>query len=228
MKKYLIQCDFNGGEYMDFTDTLIRLLAAAAIGGAIGLERKRHGRSAGIRTHMVVCIGSVLAALISIYVSRQIMGADSDILRLVAQVIPGIGFLGAGMILLRREMITGLTTAAGIWTTAIIGIALGFGFYSGALIAAGLVLIINTVIARAEKREINFITYYAEIDDIKMTNSIIDTVNSLVSEVISCRTVPAKSGVPGNLGLEIVTENAHGDDMEYIADIEHVVYVSME
>ena len=216
------------GENMFFTETLIRLLAAVAIGGAIGLERKRHGRSAGIRTHMVVCIGSVLAALVSIYVTRQLQWENADILRLVAQIIPGIGFLGAGMILLRREMITGLTTAAGIWTTAIIGIALGFGFYTGAVIAAALVLVINTAIARIEKREISFITYYAEIDDISETNAVIGTVRSIVSEVISCKTMAAKSGIPGNLGIEIVTENAHGEDMEYIADIDHVIYVSEE
>ena len=95
----------------------VRLVLAVAFGGMIGYERERHGRAAGLRTHILVCLGSALTSMMSIYVS-QIMGTGGDVLRIPAQVISGIGFLGAGMIILKNNnVITGLTTAAGVWTT---------------------------------------------------------------------------------------------------------------
>lgn len=107
-----------------------RSILSVIIGGLIGSERARHGRAAGMRTHILVCLGSALTSMMSVYVS-QILGNGGDILRIPAQVISGIGFLGAGMIILKNNnVITGLTTAAGVWTTSIIGIAVGYGFYS--------------------------------------------------------------------------------------------------
>lgn len=209
-------------------ESFIRLLAAVVIGGIIGLERKKHGISAGIRMHMLVCIGSVLAVLVSLYAASCMPEYEADIFRIAAQIIPGIGFLGAGMILLRGEMIMGLTTAAGVWATAIIGIALGYGFYAGALIAAGLMLIVNTVVARLEKREISFVTYYAETDDINSVNRIIKEIDLAVSEVVICRTLEAKSHIAGNLGIEIVTENARSEDISLILEIKGVLYASKE
>ncbi|MBQ8532901.1 MAG: MgtC/SapB family protein, partial [Clostridia bacterium] len=100
-----------------FSGVNIPLIASALIGS----ERARHGRAAGMRTHIIVCLGSALTSMISIFVS-DITGNDGDVLRISAQVISGIGFLGAGMIILKNNnVITGLTTAAGVWTTSIIG-----------------------------------------------------------------------------------------------------------
>ena len=104
---------------------VVRSALSVIIGGLIGSERARHGRAAGMRTHILVCLGSALTSMMSIYVS-QIMGNGGDVLRIPAQVISGIGFLGAGMIILKNNnVITGLTTAAGVWTTGIIGLAVG-------------------------------------------------------------------------------------------------------
>ena len=109
-------------------NTIIRSLAAVLIGSLIGSERARHGRAAGMRTHILVCLGSCMTSMISMYIS-QTLGVG-DVLRMPAQVISGIGFLGAGMIILKpNNVITGLTTAAGVWTTATIGIAVGYGYY---------------------------------------------------------------------------------------------------
>ena len=104
--------------------TVLRSLAAVVIGGLIGSERARHGRAAGMRTHILVCLGACMTSMTSMFVS-DVLGNNGDVFRIPAQVVSGIGFLGAGMIILKNNnMITGLTTAAGVWTTATIGVAL--------------------------------------------------------------------------------------------------------
>ena len=100
--------------------TVLRSLAAVVIGGLIGSERARHGRAAGMRTHILVCLGACMTSMTSMFVS-DVLGNNGDVFRIPAQVVSGIGFLGAGMIILKNNnMITGLTTAAGVWTTATI------------------------------------------------------------------------------------------------------------
>ena len=104
--------------------TVLRSLAAVVIGGLIGSERARHGRAAGMRTHILVCLGACMTSMTSMFVS-DVLGNNGDVFRIPAQVVSGIGFLGAGMIILKNNnIITGLTTAAGVWTTATIGVAL--------------------------------------------------------------------------------------------------------
>jgi len=119
----------------NYATIAIRLVLAVLAGGIIGHERGKHGSAAGLRTHILVCIGSAMSSLTGYYVFHT-LGIEGDVLRLSAQVVSGIGFLGAGMIIVKNSnIVTGLTTAAGMWATSAIGIALGFGFYSGAAIA---------------------------------------------------------------------------------------------
>lgn len=108
---------------------IIRLLLAGLMGGIIGLERESHGRPAGLRTHIIVSLGSCLIMLVSIYGFED--AGNRDPARLAAQVISGIGFLGAGTILREGATIIGLTTAASLWVVAGIGLAMGGGFYLG-------------------------------------------------------------------------------------------------
>ncbi|MDR1550472.1 MAG: MgtC/SapB family protein [Hungatella sp.] len=131
--------------------TLFRLLLAAGCGGVIGMERRKRNRPAGLRTHMLVCIASALVMLTNEQITA---GASSgDPTRLAAQVISGIGFLGAGTILIdRRNHVRGLTTAAGLWADACLGIAIGAGYYSGALITCILIMLIVTKFIDIEKR----------------------------------------------------------------------------
>lgn len=111
----------------------LRLVLAFLFGGIIGMDRERKGRPAGMRTHILVCLGSSMTTMSGFFVVHT-LGIESDPLRISAQVISGIGFLGVGTILITGRMhVKGLTTAAGLWTTASIGIALGAGFYEGAL-----------------------------------------------------------------------------------------------
>lgn len=118
-----------------------RLVLAAFLGGVIGYERELHGRAAGLRTHILVCVGSALIMLTAEYLFAAYQGrATLDPGRFAAQVISGIGFLGAGTILQFRGSVRGLTTAAGLWAAAGIGLAAGTGFYLGAVATTGLVL----------------------------------------------------------------------------------------
>lgn len=127
------------------TDTLIRLLVAAAFGSAIGFERERLLWAAGIRTHMLVCTGSCLFMIVSAYGFTDIRTEDHVVLdpsRIAAQVVSGIGFLGAGSILLRGQVVRGLTTAASIWTVAAIGLAVGGGLYAAAAMSTVIIVAI--------------------------------------------------------------------------------------
>lgn len=132
----------------------LRILAALVIGGLIGLEREFGQHSAGFRTHILVCLGSALIMLLSIYGFSAFVyeyNVRTDPARLAAQVISGIGFLGAGTILRTGSSITGLTTAASLWVVAALGLAVGAGFYYGAGLTAVLVLVSLFVLNKLEK-----------------------------------------------------------------------------
>jgi len=121
------------------------LAAAAALGSMVGFERERLLWAAGIRTHMLVCVGSCLIMIVSAYGFAGVLGQEHTVLdpsRVAAQVVSGIGFLGAGSILARGEIIKGLTTAASIWTVAAIGLAIGGGLYFAGTASTILILII--------------------------------------------------------------------------------------
>jgi putative Mg2+ transporter-C (MgtC) family protein len=140
---------------------LLRLVLSWILSGLIGLERQVHRRSAGLRTHILVSLGSCLIMLTSLYVFdiyKNQTGMDPA--RIAAGVITGIGFLGAGTIIREREGIKGLTTAASLWVVAGIGLAVGCGFYRAAIYATALTLIAlvflryieNMVLGKEEKR----------------------------------------------------------------------------
>jgi putative Mg2+ transporter-C (MgtC) family protein len=131
---------------LGLADLTVRLLVAAALTGAIGLERELRERAAGLRTHMLVGVGSALFTIVSAYAwtdftfSRE-GGTLLDPTRVAAQIVTGIGFLGAGAIIRQGLSVRGLTTAAGLWVVAAIGMAAGAGFYSAALVTTGIVLV---------------------------------------------------------------------------------------
>ncbi|HVU55970.1 MAG TPA: MgtC/SapB family protein [Puia sp.] len=137
-------------------ETIARLSIAAVLGSVIGLERQRKDGSAGLRTHMLVCLGAALVMLVSAFGFEDILGRPAVVLdpsRIAAQVISGIGFLGAGTIIfLRPRIIRGLTTAAGLWTVAAIGLAVGAGLYLAATASTAIALLILAVIKPLEKK----------------------------------------------------------------------------
>lgn len=137
-------------------EILIRLAVAAILGSIIGSERQRHEWAAGLRTHMLVCIGSALIMIVSAYGFSDVVnkpGIELDPSRIAAQVISGIGFLGAGTILfLRGEVVRGLTTAAGLWTVAAIGLAVGGGMYFAASATTAIAFIVLALLKPLENR----------------------------------------------------------------------------
>lgn len=139
-------------------EVAVRLLLAAALGGVIGFDRERHTWAAGLRTHMLVCLGAALAMIVSAFGFQGILAQWPRVVldpsRIAAQVISGIGFLGAGtiMFLHRENVVRGLTTAAGLWTVAAIGLAVGGGMYAAAVIATAVAWIILAVLKPLERR----------------------------------------------------------------------------
>lgn len=130
---------------LPYPEILMRLLCAAALGSLIGFERERLLWTAGIRTHMVVCLGACLVMIVSAFGFQDSLGPDHIVLdpsRVAAQVVSGIGFLGAGAILARGEIVKGLTSAASIWTVAAIGLAVGGGLYFAATASTAIMLLI--------------------------------------------------------------------------------------
>lgn len=131
-----------------------RLVFAALLGSVIGFERERLSWSAGLRTHMLVCVGSTLIMVISAYGFNEVINSHVvlDPSRMAAQVVSGIGFLGAGAIMARGEVVRGLTTAASVWAVAGIGLAIGGGLYTASVAATLIILVILAGVKPLEKR----------------------------------------------------------------------------
>jgi len=130
---------------------LLRLLTAVILGGIIGLERGGNNHEAGLRTHMILCLGAALVMLTSVCMSEA-YNVPQEVMRMSAQIISGIGFLGAGSIIATGNKIRGITTAAGIWTTACVGLTVGAGYYIPACFTVILMLFIMIILKPITKR----------------------------------------------------------------------------
>ena len=153
LKLWPVLAQFTAPELWVQVEYLVRIFVAACLGLLIGSERKNRNKSAGIRTHVIVALGAALIMVVSKYGFMDVEKADAA--RVAAQVVSGIGFLGAGVIFVRNNLVNGLTTAAGIWATAGVGLALGSGMYVVGISSALLVLFIQFVMHR--------IAYFADV-----------------------------------------------------------------
>ena len=153
LKLWPVLAQFTAPELWVQVEYLVRIFVAASLGLLIGSERKNRNKSAGIRTHVIVALGAALIMVVSKYGFMDVEKADAA--RVAAQVVSGIGFLGAGVIFVRNNLVNGLTTAAGIWATAGVGLALGSGMYVVGISSALLVLFIQFVMHR--------IAYFADV-----------------------------------------------------------------
>ncbi len=130
---------------------IFRLFLAAILGGMVGLERELHEKAAGFRTHILVCIGSCLMMLTSLHIFDVYKGLTTvDPARIAAQVVTGVGFLGAGTIIRYGATVRGLTTAASIWAIAGVGLAVGSGFYLAAIVTAFIMLLSLYMLSRVD------------------------------------------------------------------------------
>lgn len=207
---------------------VIRLVLALLCGGLIGMQRERHGRAAGFRTHIIVCIGSALAAMTGIFTSET-LAFSTDPMRLSAQVLSGIGFLGVGTILVTGHLhVKGLTTAAGLWTIAAVGLAIGAGFYEAAILCVLILAIVMAYLGNFGSRRIKM-DIYIEVTGSRNINSAIRDITKAGYTVENIEVQSAKSGTYGNIGLSIVIGIPKKTKEEKVIDdittVENVVLV---
>lgn len=197
---------------LSLTEIIIRTVAAVLIGWVIGSERSAHGRAAGPRTHILVCLGACMTSMTSMFVYQA--GVAGDVFRISAQVISGIGFLGAGMIIVRNDStVTGLTTAAGIWVTGAIGVALGYGYYIGVLVVTLIVVATLTVLSLFERKKNSAASLYLELGDMSRANEVFDYLKELASGQCKLTAGPPASGAGGHLGVTLRYDKRRNPDL---------------
>jgi len=220
---------------MDSMDLIFRLILSAVVGGAIGIEREASNRPAGLRTHILVSVGSTLIMLVSVYGVPE--GADPA--RIAAQVVSGVGFLGAGTILRTGNSIKGLTTAASLWVCAGIGLAIGSGFYLGGIVTAIIVVLSLVVLGKFEKNVLRGANKLIVINSLDRAGLIGDIGTQLGKHSISIRNISINTkGDEVNIGpviLEIkfyvkvpmnLDEHKLFDDLYRVKDIKSIEFES--
>ena len=226
------------GENMPFWDMLIRLLVATACGGVVGIERGKKNRPAGFRTYILVCVGAALTMILSAYMVQMYplwhenapALLASDVSRFGAQVINGIGFLGAGTIIITgNQQVKGMTTAAGLWASACMGLAIGAGFYIGALVGCTLIIATTALFSKLEalilsrSRNINL---YVEMENIDGLTKIMECLRDRSVRVYDVEFVKEKSSDTKRssavLSLKLPPKSSHAVLITAIASIEAV------
>ena len=215
---------------------ILRLLAAALCGGIIGIERGRKRRAAGFRTHMLVCMGAALTIVLGMYLSVMIVKvwnlpiADykTDISRFGAQVINGIGFIGAGTILVTgRQQVKGMTTAAGLWASACLGLAIGAGFYHAAIIGCSCIVLTIVVFSKLESfilshsRNVNIYVEFEHTDDL---STIVERIKEQEVRIFDIELTKAKGDAYPNaiFSLQLPKRRSHAYVMTAIAEVDTV------
>ena len=205
---------------------------ATIFGGIIGYGRERERRPAGLRTHILVSIGSTLSMITNIYI-YEVYNSSSDPTRIGAQVISGIGFLGAGTIIVTgKNKVRGLTTAAGLWACACMGLAIGAGFYSGAIIGCLFIASVTAVLSKLDKRinrNSRNITIYILVNSTKAASKLlkdIQSTNVKISDIeISNNNVSSNDLIGILLGLRIPGDVCHNDFIENITNKNEVIFL---
>ncbi len=192
----------------DFLSVLFKLVLATLLSGCIGLERGARRQNAGFRTYILVCIGACIAMMTDQYIVEYISGT-ADPARLGAQVITGVGFLGAGTIVLAGRHVVGLTTAAGLWASACLGLAVGIGYFSAAIIAAVLVLVVLALLPKFEAKvlkESKLRTMHVELQDALTFKDYISTIKE--AKIVVKKTTVSKTPplVSGGISFRIMLE----------------------
>ena len=209
---------------------ILRILAAVIVGGILGLERGMKHRPAGLRTYMLVCVGACVIMLTNQYAFQ--MFDTGDPVRMGAQVVSGIGFLGAGTIIVtRRNQIKGLTTAAGLWSAAGVGLALGIGFYEVAIVGSVAVFAVITLLQKMDNklhRRSRQLEAYIELKDISLG----DFLRTMREADIDVSDVQREYGVEDSDGVRAYiatlkgkTRQSHTELMEKVLAINGVEFV---
>ena len=212
-------------------EIFLRLAAALVAGGIIGYERERDSQPAGLRTHMILALGAALVMILSVNIGIK-YGSDPS--RLAAQVVSGIGFLGAGAILRFGFYVKGLTTASTLWTTAMVGMAIGYGYYLVSLFAVVITIIVLTLVERFEKKFVRVNVIRTVVVDVHEREGILREVRKTISKMADALLAFSvqKSVKNKHMRLEIVARfnrNEKLEDMlEVISSIEGVKGIKIE
>lgn len=211
------------------TTIILRLVMAIVLGGVIGFERGRAGRPAGLRTHVLVCLGSALAIMTNQYV-YQTFGVD-DPTRIAAQVISGIGFLGAGTIIVTgRHQVKGLTTAAGLWATACMGLAIGIGFYKAAIVSCLLIAFSTVVLHRLDNTMLSkskVLDVYIEFNKSTSITSVLEALKKIdvnIDAIEMVKTSYNVNAVAAIMTLRLKQKRVRFDILTNICTIEGVEF----
>lgn len=223
--------DFQRQVGIDVLTISVRLVVALICGGIIGIERERKRRPAGFRTHILICIGAAMTTLTSQYIIFE-LGHFTDPARLGAQVIAGIGFIGAGTIIVtKRKNVKGLTTAAGLWASAIVGLCAGAGFIEGALLTTIIIIVAELFLARFEYFMISnsrTVTIFVEYTDTGKLTSIVEIVKENSSYIRDIEITKSNSETNNScaiFSLQMPRRKSHDKMINLIANIDGVVSV---
>lgn len=218
-------------ESFNMWGAVIRMLLAVICGGLIGIEREHKRRPAGFRTHILICLGASLTTLTSQYIYLQ-LDMFTDLTRLGAQVIAGMGFIGAGTIIVtKRRQIKGLTTAAGLWASAIVGLAVGAGYFEAALITTAMILLVELVLARFEwflmstARDIHLYVEYKGNDALERIDEYLRNRDILVSDLHITKSAGSTQNPCAIYSLQLPRKMTHDRVMTALAEISGVVSV---
>lgn len=197
------------------SSSLMRLVLAAILGGAIGLERELKHRAAGLRTNMFICFGAAMFTLLS----ERLAGVPSDATRIAAQIIPGIGFIGAGSILHTRGLTTGLTSAATLFVVASIGMAAGGGLYLTAVFGTGLVLLTLFFLGRLEEN----LNLKLLMTSYEVTGASLEQITNEVNRILEGHRRLMQNVASGNTGqhirLQFDVEGCNRDQRELLRQL---------
>ncbi|MBO5682854.1 MAG: MgtC/SapB family protein [Clostridia bacterium] len=223
---------------LTFGEMILRISLAALCGGLIGIERGRKHRAAGFRTYMIVCMGAALTMVLSTYLCAMLgiwtnipdNARTTDVSRFGAQVINGIGFLGAGTILVTgRQQIKGMTTAAGLWASACMGLAIGAGFYSGALIACLLIVVAMVLFTKIESfiltrsKNVNIYIEFEHSDDIVDIIAKLKSIGVRIFDVEITKAKYAENKVPNAIiTMRLPKKTPHTRVFSLISEIDSI------
>ena len=223
--------NFLRGTELDALSVAVRLVLAVFCGGIIGIERERKRRPAGFRTHILICLGACMATLTSQFLALELQ-LYTDMARLGAQVIAGIGFIGAGTIIItKRRQVKGLTTAAGLWTAAIVGLCAGAGFYEGVVVTTVLVIIAELVFSKIEyfvfahARAFNMYVEYSEGGNL---GKIVDSIKKKGGFIVDLEITksPSENKNPcAVFSIQAPRKISHQELMSIVSRLEGVVSV---
>jgi putative Mg2+ transporter-C (MgtC) family protein len=192
--------------HINLFSVIIRLLLAAVIGAVIGIEREHQNQTAGLRTHMLICIGAALTMLTNQFITENLF-ASADPTRIGAQVISGIGFLGVGTIIVTgKQKVRGLTTAAGLWASACAGLAAGIGFYEGAIAGTIIIFFVMVIVQRVD-RYINskqkFALIYVEVNNLECFDRVKQLLMSMEVSIVDLEIGRINTGFGSVVGIDV-------------------------